>query len=90
MASIGYDDDMSFAPARTAPAAEPHGYGGRLAAWWQAWRLRQQHRRTLTDLSQLNPHLLRDMGFEPQDVAWAARHRSMSLLFEALPPDGRD
>ncbi|MBI4921739.1 MAG: DUF1127 domain-containing protein [Devosia nanyangense] len=48
---------------------------------FENWTRRRAQRRTRHELSQLDAHLLRDMGFNPDDFRDAFDGRRTSLLF---------
>lgn len=51
---------------------------------------RHQERVTLTGLSRMQPHLLRDMGIEPGDIFDALDGKRSSVLFNPMrKPDHR-
>ena len=41
---------------------------GALRAGWQAFARRRQERRAIVAISRLAPHVIRDMGFEPEEI----------------------
>ena len=45
----------------------------RIAGFWQARRERREEKRTLAELSQYEPRLLRDIGLDPDAIRDAAR-----------------
>ncbi|MEO6012123.1 MAG: DUF1127 domain-containing protein [Devosia sp.] len=45
------------------------------------WKKRRMDRQALCELSQLDAHLLRDMGLHPDDFCDAMEGRRSSLLF---------
>ena len=48
------------------------------------WVQRRKERATLTDLSRMQPHLLRDMGIEPGDIFDALDGKRSSVLFHPM------
>jgi uncharacterized protein YjiS (DUF1127 family) len=52
--------------ARRIPA--PASFFAPLVAAWQAYRRRFEERRIIVKLSRKDAHLLRDMGFEPDEI----------------------
>jgi uncharacterized protein YjiS (DUF1127 family) len=54
------------------------------------WRERRAERATLMTLSRMQPHLLRDMGIEPDDIYDALDGKRSSVLFNPMrKPDHR-
>lgn len=54
------------------------------------WAERHRERATLTGLSRMQPHLLRDMGIEPGDIFDALDGKRSSVLFNPMrKPDHR-
>lgn len=54
------------------------------------WVQRRKERATLTGLSRMQPHLLRDMGIEPGDIFDALDGKRNSVLFNPMrKPDHR-
>ena len=49
------------------------GFLGAMYARWQAHLLRRKERRMMVDLSRLPPHLIRDMGFDPEQIYYELR-----------------
>ena len=49
--------------------------------WWHALAMRFARRRTLRKFYHLSPHLLRDMGLNPDDFRDAFAGRGKSVLF---------
>ncbi|WP_309084836.1 DUF1127 domain-containing protein [Chelativorans sp.] len=45
-----------------------YAWPGTLQAWWNAMRRHRRERRTLVALSRLDQRILRDMGFDPEEV----------------------
>jgi uncharacterized protein YjiS (DUF1127 family) len=45
-----------------------YDFFGALLAGWHAFRQRRRERRTLVAVSRLDPHMIRDMGFDPDQV----------------------
>ncbi|MCT8999002.1 DUF1127 domain-containing protein [Chelativorans intermedius] len=41
---------------------------GTLMAGWRAMRLHRQERRAIVEISRLDPRLIRDMGFDPEQI----------------------
>jgi uncharacterized protein YjiS (DUF1127 family) len=65
--------EMAARPARHVAAAPVHiGPVGVLAKIWNILARRIEDRRTLHKLYQLDAHILRDMGFDP-DAIYRAR-----------------
>lgn len=54
--------------SRTRPSAP---VGAALRSLWQSTVRRRLERRTLVKLSRLPPHVVRDMGFDPERIAEA-------------------
>jgi uncharacterized protein YjiS (DUF1127 family) len=44
------------------------GFFAQLLEAWQAYVRQIEEHRTIVKLSRLDPHLIRDMGFEPADI----------------------
>lgn len=63
---------------------------GWLARWFTRWRQRRMERATLAELERMNPHLLRDIGIEPQDVVDALEGRDSSVLLNPMRRRDRD
>jgi len=59
--------DVFEAIAAETPIANEKRTGA-LAALWQRLQKRFEDRRTLRKLYHLDPHVLRDMGFEPAEI----------------------
>lgn len=61
---------MLEATTTQTPAAREKHNGG-LAALWRRLQKKLEDRRTLRKLYHLDPHVLRDMGFEPAEISSA-------------------
>lgn len=60
--------EYCLAPARFEREGVRYGFLGALEAGWRAMRRHRQERRALVSLSRQDPRLLRDMGFDPEEV----------------------
>jgi uncharacterized protein YjiS (DUF1127 family) len=73
-----------------APRPERGTLIGRL---FRSWHKKRMEQRTLSELSRMPVHLLRDMGIEPADVRDALDGRRSSVLYNPIrkqPKHGQD
>ena len=75
MTTIELNDDALELPRRKP---------GWLARWIASWRRRRAERLTLAELERMKPHMLRDIGIEPQAVIDALEGRDSSALFNPM------
>lgn len=45
-----------------------YDFRGAVIAGWRAFRQHRAERRTLVALSRMGPHMIRDLGFDPEQV----------------------
>jgi uncharacterized protein YjiS (DUF1127 family) len=81
MTTTDFADIAYRTGAEAGPIAEPKGRGmvAGIKARYAAWRQRRAGRMALVELSQLDAHLLRDIGVNAADVEAALRHRRRSI-----------
>jgi uncharacterized protein YjiS (DUF1127 family) len=81
MTTTDYARMDKYARIDIAAADKPgrRGFVARLKAWLSARRAQQAGRLALIELSQLDAHLLRDIGINPADVQAALRRRRRSI-----------
>jgi uncharacterized protein YjiS (DUF1127 family) len=58
---------LDFAPAPCRPSAKLGTFAA-ARAWWRELLRRRRQRRLFVRISRLPPHLMRDIGFAPEDV----------------------
>ncbi len=82
MTTLDFNDTTLELPARRRT--------GRLIEWFRHLRHWRTRHLTVAEIGRLNPHMLRDMGIEPQDVIDAIEGRNSSALFEPMRRPDRD
>ena len=60
-----------------------HDLLGALRAGWQSFLRRREERRAMVAISRLDPHLIRDVGFDPAQV-----HKAVGGGWDAIDPVG--
>ena len=66
MTAIDFSARLREAPVR-------HDLSRALKAGWQVFLRHRRDRRSIVDISRLSPHVIRDIGFEPEDVYGALK-----------------
>jgi uncharacterized protein YjiS (DUF1127 family) len=74
---------LDFFASEAAVAKRPSFFAPLRKFWTNMARRRAEHR-SIMELSQLDAHLLRDMGIEPLDIYDALNGRTRSVLFNPV------